>query len=618
MKKVLFAYLAIGAAVLASCSNEEMDVNPAGGEGNVVFTAELPASLQSRAYSDGLTATNLTYAVYEAGQTTKLLEGTATFVNLKATVSTTLATGKSYDILFWAQADGAPYSFNPATQTVTVSYDGATSNAENRDAFFHAEKALAVNGPVNKTISLTRPFAQVNIGSSDFAEADAAGLSVTETAVSVAAYSTLNLATGDVAGEAVVDFALAAIPTYADGAFPVTGYKYLAMNYILVPAEKQTVDVTFSHNGSSATATFASVPVQRNYRTNIYGALLTNPAVFEVEIDKEYETPDNNHEVVVASTAQDVADAFNAGKDVVIPEGQEIDMSSFIGGENPLTVDKPTVMTINGTLKANAQGRIDVTSELTVIGKPDVTSRATEVINGGVIETGDDAYGIFNAKAGSKLIVKDVTFRHTNKIDGCPIGIRDNAEVELINCVFDSDFGTVQSWKTSTDSKLTATNCTFKSTSNSARNGKNWTYCVNIAGPTVAVLNNCIVEGVQGGVATVKGAHVTINGGSYSTHKLADEPNAQNFYALYIAQEATAVVYNGDFYAEGMKCVYNGNNDQPGDPLGYSFLKGGRYADQGYMQVNPASILYPAEGYKWEPIEGDPIYKWTIVEDVQE
>ena len=150
MKKVLFAYLAIGAAVLASCSNEEMDVNPAGGEGNVVFTAELPASLQSRAYSDGLTATNLTYAVYEAGQTTKLLEGTATFVNLKATVSTTLATGKSYDILFWAQADGAPYSFNPATQTVTVSYDGATSNAENRDAFFHAEKALA--------------FAQVNMG----------------------------------------------------------------------------------------------------------------------------------------------------------------------------------------------------------------------------------------------------------------------------------------------------------------------------------------------------------------------------------------------------------------------------------------------------------------------
>ena len=290
MNKFLFASLAVGAVALASCSNEDFDVKPAGGEGNVVFTAQLPASVQSRAFSDGTTAKNLDYAVYAAGETTPLLTGIATFdANLKATISTTLATGKTYDILFWAQAADAPYTFDHATQTVTVSYDGATSNAENRDAFFASELALAVNGPVSKTVTLTRPFAQLNIGTSDLVEAGAAGLNVTKTEVSVAAFSSLNLATGAVDGEAEVTFALAPIPTQADGAFPVENYTYLAMNYILVPADKQTVDVTFDTNAGGTPSTFASVPVQRNYRTNIYGALLTNPAVFEVLIDKEYE-----------------------------------------------------------------------------------------------------------------------------------------------------------------------------------------------------------------------------------------------------------------------------------------------------------------------------------------
>ncbi|MDE6127109.1 MAG: hypothetical protein K2G30_09150, partial [Muribaculaceae bacterium] len=185
-----------------------------------------------------------------------------------------------------------PATFDKEQQTVSVSYDNATANAENRDAFYAAELALAVNGPVNKTITLTRPFAQVNIGTSDLVEAGAAGLNVTETRVSVKAYGTLDLATGDVDGEQDVEFALAAIPTAEDGAFPVAGYDYLAMNYILVPADKQLVDVEFDTNAGGSASTFAGVPVQRNYRTNIYGALLTNPAEFNVVIDQEYAQPD--------------------------------------------------------------------------------------------------------------------------------------------------------------------------------------------------------------------------------------------------------------------------------------------------------------------------------------
>ncbi|MDD6281626.1 MAG: hypothetical protein PUA76_08115, partial [Bacteroidales bacterium] len=64
-----------------------------------------------------------------------------------------------------------------------------------------------------------------------------------------------------------------------------------AMNYILVGADKSTVDVKLNTNATPAIneMVFSQVPVQRNYRTNIYGALLTNPADYNVIINQEYE-----------------------------------------------------------------------------------------------------------------------------------------------------------------------------------------------------------------------------------------------------------------------------------------------------------------------------------------
>ena len=306
MKKYLFASIALGALALASCSNEEFDVKPSGSEGTVTFTASLPASVASRDFSDGQTAKNLQYAVYAQGTQTPLFEGTATFENLKATVSTTLATGKTYDILFWAQADGAPYTFTAATQEVTVNYDGITANNESLDAFFWAEKDLTVTGPVSKTITLTRPFAQVNVGTNDFALAEKAGLTVTQSSLSFSTNvaNAINLYSGAVSGEAEVTFGLANIPTTTDGAFPVANYDYLAMAYVLVAADKQTLDVTLATDGTPSKPVFASVPVQRNYRTNIYGALLTNPAVFNVEINPDYEQPDFGQEILPEGAIQ--------------------------------------------------------------------------------------------------------------------------------------------------------------------------------------------------------------------------------------------------------------------------------------------------------------------------
>ena len=142
-----------------------------------------------------------------------------------------------------------------------------------------------------------------------------------------------------------------AIPTASDGEFPVAGgYKYLSMDYLLVGADKATVDVAFNYGGPQ-NRTFTNVPVQRNYRTNIYGSLLTNTADFNVVIAPGFNNPDNNYEVLNAKGVSQLKDLLASGadlskKDVIVDlNGETMDSN--------ISLNAHSVAVENGTVDAS-------------------------------------------------------------------------------------------------------------------------------------------------------------------------------------------------------------------------------------------------------------------------
>ena len=360
MKKVLFSTVAMSALMLmaTSCADDQTSDLKAGAESTVTITAQLPGDMGTRAFADGLTAKHLQYAVYEAGQSTPLkvfgdettVVGEAEMVNLKKSVTLKLTSGKSYDVIFWADATtDSPYTFNPASQEVSVDYSKVNNNSDNCDAFFKKE-TITVSGNQSVDVQLTRPFAQVNIGTDDFDAAKASGLEVTQTEVVAKAFATLNLATGEVSDEADRTFTMKAIPTASDGEFPVAGgYKYLSMDYLLVGADKATVDVAFNYGGPQS-RTFTNVPVQRNYRTNIYGSLLTNTADFKVVIVPGFNDPDYNHNVITASTQDELKTAAQTPNAVIklkenttytLPDPEDVAEGVTFSGDETTVISIP-------------------------------------------------------------------------------------------------------------------------------------------------------------------------------------------------------------------------------------------------------------------------------------
>lgn len=345
-KKLLKTFAAAAMSVLAiACAKEQ--VGP--GEGTMVeatFSVDVPGVIGTKA-GEGTKATKLYYQVFDAeGTPVTGLPMQIKDINVSTTVNFQLIKDQTYNFVFWAQTAEAGYYTVTDLRTITANYEGKNSNDENFDAFFAVEKALTINGPITKTVTLKRPFAQINVATTDVLKAGETKVNVNFTgatsAVTVKDVPTVFSPLTDELSSPVnaLQFASAAIP---EGNFAVTGstetYKYLAVNYVFAPVDGTVYDVEAALNvaGKDVTIKVPSVPAKRNYRTNIYGNLLTTTADFNVVIDPGFETPDINVESVNVASVKAANEAFAAGKtnvtitavedddptDIVLPKTQD-------------------------------------------------------------------------------------------------------------------------------------------------------------------------------------------------------------------------------------------------------------------------------------------------------
>lgn len=317
MKKFLLFVMAAIAMVATSCTKEQTTTSvPLGEEVTVTFTADLGA-IESRAIADGLKVNEVAWAIYLEGAAEPLadLKGVLPINNKQGVLEVRLVTGKSYDLAFFAystenaateQVNGVNptpsyYAVDWNTKSITVEYpDGQIANdTDKRDCFWHVEKGLKVEGPVNETFTLHRPLAQLNFGvtAEDTLAAQTAGLVVGESKIKASTYAGFNMFTGECFDQETVEYTFAQ-NTIPDQALTVQGtnYTYIGTVYLLVN-DKMLQDVALTiYNESDGkeinTLEYSNVPFQRNYRTNILGALLTNPVKFNIIVDEAFEEPD--------------------------------------------------------------------------------------------------------------------------------------------------------------------------------------------------------------------------------------------------------------------------------------------------------------------------------------
>ena len=376
MNKKLFLgmFAAAGMLFATSCSNDELDVVQSGNEAQVTFSLAAEGGIATRAISDGTGAKKLVYAVYNAsGELIETIANTdvngqivdnSAFDNgLTENVTITLAKGQQYTVAFWAQNPNCTAYTTTDLKNVTIDYAGL-NNDETRDAFFKAE-TFTVTGNTEIDVVLKRPFAQINVGvyQTDWDAAKASGIEIEKSKVTIEnAATSINLLTGEVRGEQTVEYGFDIIP--AQFATPETldvdldkdgtkeNYVYLSMSYILANDETtgyaktalEDLDFTFapiSGNNINFSEGLNAVPVQRNWRTNIIGKILTGDVTFNITIDPIYDGEYNNGKAqpvningVYYATIQDAVNNVKDGEVIKVATGTYTEVVKVTGGKN--------------------------------------------------------------------------------------------------------------------------------------------------------------------------------------------------------------------------------------------------------------------------------------------
>ena len=410
MKK--FLSLLMSVAVLfsvTSCSQEDITTSIADGNEVLVTLTTTLASVDTRAvYGNGDNVDKLIYNVYDAqnGDLLTNLSGTvpATAPG-KFTVQLKMLKGMKYHFVFWAQnEDCEAYTVNE-DKTVKVDYAKIVANDDKADAFFGYVPNFDPVTATSTTFKLYRPFAQLNAATTDYDVLIQSGVTDLTSTVTLRTYNTFDISTGDVTGN-VVDVAFKEATDIPTVDFHKGDYTYLSMNYVLAAKNQNITNTHFTFAGKKngndvviAGTSYANIPLQQNFRTNILGALLTKTTDFTVEIVPAF---DNAEKEIVgdAVSAQAALDNAVAGTTIQLQPGVNYGTLVFRQNAGSKVVD---ITDIGGDAAGNE--KYSRYENITIIGAEGATVDQID------FKTGWDSYASYIDI--ENLTVKDVTFSGT-------------------------------------------------------------------------------------------------------------------------------------------------------------------------------------------------------------
>ena len=273
------------------------------------------------------------------------------------------------------------------------------------------------------------------------------------------------------------------------------------MDYMLTAtSDRETrnlVKLTALANGYELTTVeVANYPVQRNYRTNIIGKILTGDVTFNITIDPIYDGEYNNY---LASSNEDITNAISAGVTTIsltpgtyiIPDDAQGKTLTFIGTGNP---EDTKIATQDDGSYEGCDYSLD---------------GATVTFENITINTDSHTYtGYARCKGTYKNCVINGTYTlyGDSKFENCTFNVSGDVyniwtwgaqNAEFDSCTFNSDGKALLLYQEGTNTvNLTVKNCTFNDNGGltakkaaieigDAPYGKTPTYNVTVSGTTV-------------------------------------------------------------------------------------------------------------------------------------
>lgn len=423
MKKYFLFMAGFILLVFTACRNDELVNGGDGSEVAVSFNVQMQEgnSPSTRTTGDGSTTVNrCIMEIYLNGERYGDRQ-IAPITNKGAKFDVRLVTSQTYDFVFWAdnvastEGDAIKTDNHYATtnagglQNITYA-DSYTGNDETRDAFFGTLKGELVTGAFAKSVELKRPFGQLNIKTNDIGSILKADLKPVSASLRFKnVYTAFNALSGNLIGDATT-FAYTQAVALPDD----TGT--LTMDYLFAPAsDKLLANMVLTVNNASKTPTtkeLNNIPIQRNYRTNVSGNLLTASGSMNISVVPDFNEGEISQPIAEVSTVADVAEALKTSDNVVVKtaptEAATISLPKYTATDKSVSITLPaqttSTVTINYTTETSTSG--NPPKELT-INAPEATKLVIDATQTTVYLNGK-TYGTVEAgTAPNTLVVND-------------------------------------------------------------------------------------------------------------------------------------------------------------------------------------------------------------------